>query len=238
MFTSRLAVRLLTFTMCFLFAGTTSVFAKNLRIGIRTLYCDQTTEPNHDEIYFLVSASLNGSVSTGNRAPFADGDADSGKSWDFNDSGGKSGNQDRWLHYRIYDAPLQPGEQADIRIAFMESDGTNNGQIVAILGALAQNSGEPLIQATGVALSTVAKFLPPNEDDILGALALRVNYRNDGSLVWDHNFRNNIDNETFRANTPDEPQNPNGVDNTLYVRLRNLDGGGGNYRLWLTITIE
>ncbi len=144
---------------------------------VEKIHCAGTTEMGHDEVYYLLGGVNGDGNKIGYRGPDAtqSGDADNQTAWDMNDSGDQ---QHRTLNARIYDEPLAPGKTATLALGFVESDGQDWGSTVAAAGKLASSVGalvkQPIVQIAGMVVSEVGTFIPKNQDDMLGAISLRL----------------------------------------------------------------
>lgn len=220
---------LLTFGMLML-ATASTLPAQTFRLTLRTLYGEKTTEQGHDEILAVVTGR-NGDGSTFRKVlPANDGDADGGTAWDLNDSGDK---QDRWLRYLLHMAPLLPGQWTEIRVAFIESDDQDYNATVGAIGDGMTTSGNPWIAGAGYLASVAGRLrvLPQNGNDVLGGIVIMAR-NNNGRLEWIHGSTSG----DTRVDTHAEAGlNAGGVDNQLFARLRNLDGGDGNYHSYYYI---
>jgi hypothetical protein len=144
---------------------------------VEKIHCAGTTEMGHDEVYYMLGGVNGDGQKTSYRGPDAtqSGDADNQTAWDMNDSGDL---QHRTLNARIYDEPLPPGKSATLALAFVESDGQDWGSTVAAAGKLASSVGDlikqPVLKIAGLIVSQVATEIPKNQDDMLGAISLRL----------------------------------------------------------------
>ena len=203
-----------------------------VNIQLRTLYCKKTTESGHDEIYLIVGGSHGDGSRFHKLCPGGSGDADNGQAWDLNDSCDK---KDRWLRFPVYTAPLHSGQTADVRIVFMESDGTDYGRALAAAANVAATSAsDPLATAIGTIGQVIgATGLLQNEDDCLGAVDIVLQNKS-GQLHWSYGFNG----EHYSAHSPDILENPGGAPNLAFLHLRNIDGGDGDYHAYLAITMS
>lgn len=211
-------------------AAAPEVRAQTFRLTLRTLYGEKTTEQGHDEIFAIVTGR-NGDGSTFRKVlPSGDGDADNNTAWDLNDSGDK---QDRWLRYPLHMAPLLPGQWTEIRVVFIESDGGDYNTTVAAVGDAMSTSGNPWVAVPGLLASAAGhlRLVPANGNDALGGIVIMAR-NNNGRLEWLHEATSG----DTRVDTHAEAGlNAGGVANQLFARLRNLDGGDGNYHSYYYI---
>jgi hypothetical protein len=157
-----------------------------VQLVLQTLYCYNTTELGHDEVYFRLGGTNGDGKSIGtydNQGQAIDrrgpstamgADADNGTAWDMNDSGDL---QNRHLNAVVDDESLAPGQVETLYLGLAESDGTN------IIGALAQYGataigtiiGGPTAGAIATAAGSGLKTaIPANQDDFLGNFGLQV----------------------------------------------------------------
>jgi hypothetical protein len=159
-----------------------SVRPVRLQIILDRLVCSSTTEPFHDEFYYVIAGRDGDGQAVTKRGPSADegADADDQTAWDMNDSGDK---QDRRLDAVLYDGTLGDGQTATLDFGFLESDSWSIGEI---LGALVKYAGGiPLIPVpswVGGLVEKLAGFIPRNDDDRLGEFQIQASSQG-GRLV-------------------------------------------------------
>jgi hypothetical protein len=156
------------------------------QLVLQTLYCYDTTELGHDEVYFRLGGTNGDGKSIGTydasgqaidrRGPSTamGADADNGTAWDMNDSGDL---QNRRLNAIVDDESLSSGQIETLYFGFAESDGTNIIGSLAQYGATAVGSiiGGPTAGAiAGAAGSALKTVIPANQDDFLGNFGLQV----------------------------------------------------------------
>jgi len=145
------------------------------QVVLKRLYCASTTEDGHDEVYFLFSGVDGAGKAVSHRGPDAtqSGDADNQTAWDMNDSGAQ---QNRTLNAILCDVALATGQNATLTFGFMESDGQDWGSTVTAAAGVAGKIGSaiPLVTIAAQIVGWLGGFIPKNQDDALGAFALRL----------------------------------------------------------------
>ena len=170
------------------------------RLVLRTLFCQRTTEPYHDEVFAIVSSQHSNGVRSTIVLPRGDGDADGGRAWDANDSGAL---RDRWLRYPLWTGSLNEGESASVSVILCESDNTNYETAGSVIGGLLASTGNPIGVIAGGLVSLASQLLPANADDVLGAFNVTFECRN-GVVSWTHQVPEDSRNRpTYRMKPPE-----------------------------------
>ena len=168
--------------------STSETNAKRAQVVLRHLYCAKTTEAGHDEVYYIMGGTDGEGKQISHRGPDATqgGDADNQTAWDMNDSGDQ---QNRDLNAVLYDGVLAAEQAATLLFSFLESDGTNFGTTLQAAAGLAQKvdselkDPDPWVKIAAGVAEFVAGIVPTNQDDFLGAFALRVKNDNGNVVV-------------------------------------------------------
>jgi hypothetical protein len=149
------------------------------QVVMTRLRCDGTTEKGHDEVYYIFGGRNGAGQETKGRGPYIPqgADADGGTAWDMNDNGD---NQDRTFNTIMYDEVLSEGQSATLTFAFLESDGSDPGQVISWVGKLTdlipEDSGDfgQIVKGIGEVFKVLGGLIPKNKDDPLGSFALRI----------------------------------------------------------------
>jgi hypothetical protein len=161
-----------------------------VQVVMTRLFCEHTTEAGHDEVYCYYGGVNGAGQQKSDRKPgLRDGaGADNGTAWDMNDRGDK---QDQTFNATLYEEPLAPGQSARLGFVFRESDGSDIRDAFRDAGMLAGKVAEvvddPEIGAIVKVVAAVFKLLgalvPKNNDDPLGAFALKLTNQNGNLLI-------------------------------------------------------
>jgi hypothetical protein len=162
--------------------------ARRVRLVLERLYCAETTEAGHDEVYFVLGGVDGAGKQIHHRGPdaFQSGDADNQTAWDMNDSGSQ---QNRLINADLCNEALAPGQTATFGIGFLESDGQDWGATVKAAIDIGSKVASLTGAGAGVGIagqiaSWLTGFIPKNQDDALGAFSLQVSNDN-GKVVVD-----------------------------------------------------
>ncbi len=154
-----------------------------VQLILKRLSCANTTEAGHDEVYYLFSGVDGAGKQVSHRGPDAtqSGDADNQMAWDMNDSGTV---QSRMFNAILCDEALAAGQTATFAMGFMESDGQDWASTVKGAADVAGKIGAavPLVLIASQVVGWLGSFIPKNQDDSLGAFALRI-VNNGGQVV-------------------------------------------------------
>jgi Ricin-type beta-trefoil lectin domain-like len=155
--------------------------AARVQLVLIRLYCVNTTERGHDEVYYILGGLDGNELRTNKRGPSANegADADDRTAWDMNDRGDK---QDRAVNAILYEGPLAIGQAATLNLAFRESDGTDFGTTLRDASQIAQGtSDDPTVQFIASMFDFLGRLIPRNEDDALGSFQLKA--RNENGIL-------------------------------------------------------
>ena len=164
--------------------------SSTVRLKLRTLVCNKTTEAGADEVYVLVIGNRSDGAKYTARIP-ADAPHSAAGHWDMNDGNqptdNPSGDSRRITNKQLFIGDVSPGQRWDVVILIMEEDGGNSKKWQEAASAAAIESGNPYAIAGGVILATFTKLfggIVNDTDDYIGSFAVSI-ANNGGNVTTD-----------------------------------------------------
>jgi hypothetical protein len=197
--------------------------AQTVRLGMRQICCDKTTEAGADEVYILVyGRRSDGQATFEQRLPGP------GMHWDMNDGDQPTDNPNGDAHCRtnknLFTGEIPAGQSWDVVVLVMEEDGGTSAQWQRAASSAAIKSGNPYAIAAGSILAVYTSLFGAiinDTDDYIGSFAAHIT--NDcGSIHVDWRP---IDRVAHMIPDPNYPGNAN-------RREFRMNGDGSNHVGW------
>jgi hypothetical protein len=158
----------------------------NARLALRTLWCNAKTDvsSDEDEIYLLVAGKKSDGTEYTNRLP-------TGLTWSLTKGGGPAKQAMEAKYgpipngFDLWSGSLKDGESIVINVLFMDEDNSQAPARAALLSDLVKriDPNDPKVLLVAGIASAVSRILGANQDDFVGAYAVKITNNNGNKKV-------------------------------------------------------